>query len=123
MPRQGQPESLGVAPAWRQRAIRARAQPGRWPAGGPNRQAACGGKSRAWRQASVADRTVNPLVELQVQRAFRGAVQRDVVQGRVRLVSPQRATVWKLDDRLRVQQSGSLVADLTALLGPSCVSA
>ena len=42
---------------------------------------------------------------------------------RVRLVSPQRATVWKLDDRLRVQQSGSLVADLKALLGPSCVSA
>ncbi len=42
---------------------------------------------------------------------------------RVRLLSPQRATVWKLDDRLRVQQSGSLVADLKALLGPSCVSA
>ena len=42
---------------------------------------------------------------------------------RVRLVSPQRATVWKLDDRLRVQHSGSLIADLKALLGPSCVSA
>ena len=42
---------------------------------------------------------------------------------RLRLVSPQRATVWRLDDRLRVQHSGSLVADLKALLGPSSVSA
>ncbi len=42
---------------------------------------------------------------------------------RVRLISPQRATVWRLDDKLRVAQSGSLVADLKALLGPSCVSA
>ena len=42
---------------------------------------------------------------------------------RVRLVSPQRATVWRLDDRLRVQNTNSLVADLKALLGPSCVSA
>jgi DNA polymerase-3 subunit alpha len=43
--------------------------------------------------------------------------------GALRLVSPQRATVWRLDDRLRVQHSGSLVADLKALLGPSSVSA
>ena len=42
---------------------------------------------------------------------------------RVWLVSPQRATVWRLDDRLRVQNTNSLVADLKALLGPSCVSA
>ena len=42
---------------------------------------------------------------------------------RVRLVSPHRATVWRLDAALRVQPSGSLVADLKALLGPSCVSA
>ncbi|MFV0452670.1 MAG: DNA polymerase III subunit alpha [Propioniciclava sp.] len=42
---------------------------------------------------------------------------------RVRLVSPQRATLWRLDDALRVQPSTSLMADLKALLGPSCVSA
>ncbi|WP_342371643.1 DNA polymerase III subunit alpha [Propioniciclava soli] len=42
---------------------------------------------------------------------------------RVRLISPQRATVWRLDDQLRVRPSNSLVADLKALLGPSCVSA
>ena len=42
---------------------------------------------------------------------------------RVRLVSPTRATLWRLDQRLRVQPSGSLIADLKALLGPSCVNA
>ena len=42
---------------------------------------------------------------------------------RLRLVSPTRASVWRLDDRLRVQPSASLMADLKALLGPSCVSA
>ncbi len=42
---------------------------------------------------------------------------------RLRLVSPARATLWRLDDSLRVQPSASLVADLKALLGPSCVSA
>ena len=42
---------------------------------------------------------------------------------RVRLISPTRATLWRLDQRLRVQPSGSLIADLKALLGPSCVNA
>ena len=42
---------------------------------------------------------------------------------RVRLVSPQRNTVWRLDDKLRVRPSTSLMADIKALLGPSSVSA
>ena len=42
---------------------------------------------------------------------------------RLRLLSHDKATVWKLDDRLRVQTSPSLMADLKALLGPSCVVA
>ncbi len=46
-----------------------------------------------------------------------------VAEVRVRLVSPGHASVWKLDDRLRVQPSPSLWADLKALLGPSCVGA
>ncbi|MGB4655002.1 MAG: OB-fold nucleic acid binding domain-containing protein, partial [Bacteroidales bacterium] len=44
-----------------------------------------------------------------------------VAEVRLRLVAPERATVWKLDDRLRVRPSLSLMADLKALLGPSCV--
>ncbi len=42
---------------------------------------------------------------------------------RMRLTSPAGAKVWRLDDKLRVQQSPSLMADLKALLGPACVSA
>ena len=43
---------------------------------------------------------------------------------RVRLVSATSgAKVWKLDEGLRVAPSRPLVADLEALLGPSCVSA
>ncbi|MFV0407250.1 MAG: DNA polymerase III subunit alpha [Propioniciclava sp.] len=42
---------------------------------------------------------------------------------RVRLISPARATLWRLDDGLRVQPSNSLMADLKVLLGPSAVSA
>ncbi|MBK8459588.1 MAG: DNA polymerase III subunit alpha [Micropruina sp.] len=42
---------------------------------------------------------------------------------RVRLIgSRERNTVWKLDERLRVQPSPPLMADLKALLGPSCVN-
>ena len=46
-----------------------------------------------------------------------------VAEVRLRLLGPDRATVWKLDDGLRVRPSLSLVADLKALLGPSCVGA
>ncbi|WP_040160516.1 DNA polymerase III subunit alpha [Nigerium massiliense] len=42
---------------------------------------------------------------------------------RMRLLGPQGAKVWRLDDRLRVLPSPSLMADLKALLGPSCVGA
>ena len=41
---------------------------------------------------------------------------------RLRLVSPQRATVWKLGDDLRVERSIALMADLKALLGPASVT-
>ena len=39
----------------------------------------------------------------------------------LRLVSGNRAKVLKLDDKLRVRPSPSLVADLKQLLGPACV--
>jgi len=40
----------------------------------------------------------------------------------LRLLSGDRAKVLKLDDKLRVRQSPSLLADLKQLLGPACVS-
>ena len=40
---------------------------------------------------------------------------------RMRLMAPAGAKVWRLDDRLRVATSPSLMAELKALLGPSCV--
>lgn len=42
---------------------------------------------------------------------------------RLRLVSPEKSTLWRLDDSLRVQPSPSLMAELKALLGPASVSA
>ena len=42
---------------------------------------------------------------------------------RMRLSTPGGAKVWRLDDTLRVSTSPSLMADLKALLGPSCVGA
>ncbi len=42
---------------------------------------------------------------------------------RMKLMAPTGAKVWRLDDRLRVATSPSLMADLKALLGPSCVGA
>ena len=42
---------------------------------------------------------------------------------RMRLATPTGAKIWRLDDRLRVSTSPSLMADLKALLGPSCVGA
>ena len=41
---------------------------------------------------------------------------------RVRLTTSSRTTVWKLEETLRVLPSPPLMADLKALLGPSCVS-
>ncbi|MGO1318165.1 MAG: OB-fold nucleic acid binding domain-containing protein, partial [Cellulomonadaceae bacterium] len=40
----------------------------------------------------------------------------------LRLVSPGRATVMRLEDRLRVERSPALFGDLKALLGPSCLT-
>ena len=42
---------------------------------------------------------------------------------RMKLRAPAGTKVWRLDDRLRVATSPSLMADLKALLGPSCVGA
>jgi len=44
-----------------------------------------------------------------------------VSEVQLRLVSPGRATVFRLDEGLRVTASGPLMADLKALLGPSCI--
>ena len=41
---------------------------------------------------------------------------------RLRLQSSGKTTVMKLDDQLRVTPSGPLMADLKALLGPSCLA-
>jgi DNA polymerase-3 subunit alpha len=41
---------------------------------------------------------------------------------RMQLVGNSRVTTLRLDDRLRVSVSASLVADLKELLGPGCVS-
>jgi DNA polymerase-3 subunit alpha len=40
----------------------------------------------------------------------------------LRLLATQRTTLMKLDDRLRVTPSPALMADLKALLGPSCLA-
>lgn len=45
-----------------------------------------------------------------------------VTEVHLRLTSPGRATVMRLDDGLRVERSPSLFGDLKALLGPSCLS-
>jgi len=44
-----------------------------------------------------------------------------VTQVHLRLTSPGRATVMRLDEGLRVERSPSLFGDLKALLGPSCL--
>ena len=41
---------------------------------------------------------------------------------RLRLRSAEKTTVMKLDERLRVTPSQPLMADLKALLGPSCLA-
>jgi DNA polymerase-3 subunit alpha len=40
----------------------------------------------------------------------------------LRLLASQRTTLMKLDDRLRVTPTPALMADLKALLGPSCLA-
>jgi DNA polymerase-3 subunit alpha len=41
----------------------------------------------------------------------------------LKLRSPQRTTMVRLDDKLRVEASSALQADLKHLLGPACISA
>ena len=41
---------------------------------------------------------------------------------RLRLLSAERTTTFQLADDLRVQPSQPLIADLKALLGPSCLA-
>jgi len=40
----------------------------------------------------------------------------------LRLISPGRSTMMRLEDGLRVQRSPALFGDLKALLGPSCLA-
>jgi DNA polymerase III subunit alpha len=43
-------------------------------------------------------------------------------QVHLRLRGPERTTIVRLDDRLRVAASPALIGDLKQLLGPACVS-
>jgi len=45
-----------------------------------------------------------------------------VVEVHLRLTSPGRATVMRLEESLRVERSSALFGDLKALLGPSCLA-
>jgi DNA polymerase-3 subunit alpha len=64
-------------------------------------------------------RCVPPVVEAlrEVLRTHPGSKE-----VHLRLLTGDRAKVLKLDDKLRVRQSPSLLADLKQLLGPACVS-
>jgi len=66
----------------------------------------------------LESRCVSPIVERlrEVLRTHPGA--REV---HLRMLSGDRAKVIKLDDKLRVRPSPSLVADLKQLLGPACL--
>ncbi|HSJ22307.1 MAG TPA: hypothetical protein VK964_17210, partial [Nocardioidaceae bacterium] len=64
-------------------------------------------------------RCTPPVVEQlkDVLRAHPG-----VTEVRLRLMSKTQTTVMRLDDRLRVNPSQALFADLKALLGPGCLA-
>jgi len=66
----------------------------------------------------LAARCVPPVVDRlkEVLRTHPGATE-----VHLRLVSGARTTVLRLDDKLRVRPSPSLLADLKQLLGPACV--
>jgi DNA polymerase-3 subunit alpha len=66
----------------------------------------------------LESRCVTPVVERlrEVLRTHPGASE-----VHLRLLTGNRAKVLKLDDKLRVRPSASLVADLKQLLGPACV--
>jgi len=60
-----------------------------------------------------------PVVVERLQEVLRGHPGLNEVH--LRLCNGRRTTVVKLDDKLRVKPSPSLVADLKQLLGPACV--
>ena len=66
-----------------------------------------------------ATRCTPPVVE-----SLRGVLSAHpgLTEVQLRLVSPGRATVFRLEDGLRVTASPPLMADLKALLGPSCLA-
>ena len=45
-----------------------------------------------------------------------------VTEVHLKLTSPGRATVMRLEESLRVERSSALFGDLKALLGPSCLT-
>jgi DNA polymerase-3 subunit alpha len=79
----------------------------------------------------LSDRGSGPfVVSMPVQRCVTPVVERlrevlsshpGLAEVHLRLCSGRRTTVVKLDDKLRVKPSPSLLADLKALLGPACV--
>jgi len=86
------------------------------------------------REVSVPDLSVGPsgpfVVSLPVQRCVAPVVDRlqevlrshpGLAEVHLRLCNGRRTTVVKLDDKLRVKPSPSLLADLKQLLGPACV--
>jgi DNA polymerase III subunit alpha len=71
------------------------------------------------------------VLSMPVQRCVPPVVDRlhEVLRGHpglaevhLRLCNGRQTTVVKLDDKLRVKPTPSLLADLKQLLGPSCVS-
>jgi DNA polymerase-3 subunit alpha len=86
------------------------------------------------REVSVPDLSVGPsgpfVVSLPVQRCVAPVVDRlqevlrshpGLAEVHLRLCNGRRTTVVRLDDKLRVKPSPSLLADLKQLLGPACV--
>ena len=78
--------------------------------------------------SSVADSPVT--VSMSVARCTPPVVERlreilinhpGVIEVHLRLTSPGRATVMRLEESLRVERSSALFGDLKALLGPSCL--
>lgn len=79
--------------------------------------------------STVADAPVT--VTMSVSRCTPPVVERlreilathpGVTEVHLRLTSPGRATVMRLEDGLRVERTSALFGDLKALLGPSCLS-
>ena len=78
---------------------------------------------------AVADAPV--VVSMQVSRCIPPVVEKlreilcthpGVTEVHLRLTSPGRATVMRLEENLRVERSPALFGDLKALLGPSCLA-